>query len=316
MIKIGISVIKSIVKLKKFNNKSILLHRSPNKPGKGSYWTLHPQASNMFENGCYLRRQKRFKCAKKQEEKKAKLRQYELARRAEKNRELLQKSVFQYDTHSKDYNQHSFQILQEKLKQQPSNINETCQTRNDYPAVKSEQTRINQQNYSVNNSEIEDQQADKDKNQPLLLTVKSEEDDTTISQETSIQPTHKNDVDQTKDEKNNTIKYENTSASYLPKSVDLYHQFSINSLMNKPNFPINSSQDQMLESQHHFYQNLQPCHYFPTQYNPAHNETQLQQQQEFEPQVSCESNHVNEACNTVVPQQQISQQQNSYYVWL
>ena len=120
----------------------MLLHRSPNKPGKGSYWTLHPQASNMFENGCYLRRQKRFKCAKKQEEKKAKLRQYELARRAEKNRELLQKSVFQYDTHSKDYNQHSFQILQEKLKQQPSNINEICQTRNDYPAVKREQTHI------------------------------------------------------------------------------------------------------------------------------------------------------------------------------
>ena len=31
----------------------------------GSYWTLHPDSGNMFENGCYLRRQKRFKCAKK-----------------------------------------------------------------------------------------------------------------------------------------------------------------------------------------------------------------------------------------------------------
>ncbi|CAF5153053.1 unnamed protein product, partial [Rotaria socialis] len=28
------------------------------------YWTLHPDAGNMFENGCYLRRQKRFKCTK------------------------------------------------------------------------------------------------------------------------------------------------------------------------------------------------------------------------------------------------------------
>ena len=40
--------------------------RSPDKPGKGSYWTLHPDSGNMFENGCYLRRQKRFKCAKKE----------------------------------------------------------------------------------------------------------------------------------------------------------------------------------------------------------------------------------------------------------
>ena len=32
------------------------------RPGKGSYWALHQEATNMFENGCYLRRQKRFKC--------------------------------------------------------------------------------------------------------------------------------------------------------------------------------------------------------------------------------------------------------------
>ncbi|KAI9526227.1 hypothetical protein NQZ68_042100 [Dissostichus eleginoides] len=32
---------------------------------KGSYWTLHPDSGNMFENGCYLRRQKRFKCDRK-----------------------------------------------------------------------------------------------------------------------------------------------------------------------------------------------------------------------------------------------------------
>ncbi|KAG7218200.1 hypothetical protein INR49_020554 [Caranx melampygus] len=36
----------------------------PDKPGKGSFWALHPDSGNMFENGCYLRRQKRFKCAK------------------------------------------------------------------------------------------------------------------------------------------------------------------------------------------------------------------------------------------------------------
>lgn len=36
-------------------------YRTPDKPGKGSFWTLHQLATNMFENGCYLRRQKRFK---------------------------------------------------------------------------------------------------------------------------------------------------------------------------------------------------------------------------------------------------------------
>ena len=39
-------------------------HVEPDRPGKGSYWTLHSDAGNMFENGCYLRRQKRFKCTK------------------------------------------------------------------------------------------------------------------------------------------------------------------------------------------------------------------------------------------------------------
>ncbi|XP_073683473.1 hepatocyte nuclear factor 3-alpha [Garra rufa] len=48
-----------------FNDCFVKVSRSPDKPGKGSYWTLHPDSGNMFENGCYLRRQKRFKCDKK-----------------------------------------------------------------------------------------------------------------------------------------------------------------------------------------------------------------------------------------------------------
>ena len=47
-----------------FNDCFVKVSRSPDKPGKGSYWALHPDSGNMFENGCYLRRQKRFKVQK------------------------------------------------------------------------------------------------------------------------------------------------------------------------------------------------------------------------------------------------------------
>lgn len=35
--------------------------RDDNKPGKGSYWALDPDSINMFENGSYLRRRRRFR---------------------------------------------------------------------------------------------------------------------------------------------------------------------------------------------------------------------------------------------------------------
>ncbi|XP_068766657.1 hepatocyte nuclear factor 3-gamma [Struthio camelus] len=44
-----------------FNDCFVKVARGPHQPGKGSYWALHPGSGNMFENGCYLRRQKRFK---------------------------------------------------------------------------------------------------------------------------------------------------------------------------------------------------------------------------------------------------------------
>jgi hypothetical protein len=47
-----------------FNDCFVKVPRSADRPGKGSYWTLHNMAGNMFENGCYLRRQKRFKSEK------------------------------------------------------------------------------------------------------------------------------------------------------------------------------------------------------------------------------------------------------------
>ncbi|XP_064359044.1 hepatocyte nuclear factor 3-gamma [Dromaius novaehollandiae] len=48
-----------------FNDCFVRVARGPHQPGKGSYWALHPGSGNMFENGCYLRRQRRFKLAEK-----------------------------------------------------------------------------------------------------------------------------------------------------------------------------------------------------------------------------------------------------------
>lgn len=39
--------------------------------GKGGYWTLHSQSGSMFDNGCFLRRQKRFRCPLAQREREA-----------------------------------------------------------------------------------------------------------------------------------------------------------------------------------------------------------------------------------------------------
>ncbi|XP_022165618.1 fork head domain-containing protein FD4-like isoform X1 [Myzus persicae] len=44
-----------------FNDCFMKIPRRPNQPGKGAYWTLHPHALDMFENGSFLRRRKRFK---------------------------------------------------------------------------------------------------------------------------------------------------------------------------------------------------------------------------------------------------------------
>ncbi|XP_075147174.1 fork head domain-containing protein FD4-like [Haematobia irritans] len=47
-----------------FNDCFIKVPRRPDRPGKGAYWALHPQAFDMFENGSLLRRRKRFKLQK------------------------------------------------------------------------------------------------------------------------------------------------------------------------------------------------------------------------------------------------------------
>ncbi|KAM5267049.1 forkhead box protein E3 [Hipposideros larvatus] len=45
------------------NDCFVKVPREPGHPGKGSYWTLDPAAADMFDNGSFLRRRKRFKRA-------------------------------------------------------------------------------------------------------------------------------------------------------------------------------------------------------------------------------------------------------------
>ncbi|XP_047244652.1 hepatocyte nuclear factor 3-beta-like [Girardinichthys multiradiatus] len=48
-----------------FNDCFIKVTRSKDWPGKGSFWALHPDSGDMFQNGCFLRRQKRFRSGTK-----------------------------------------------------------------------------------------------------------------------------------------------------------------------------------------------------------------------------------------------------------
>ena len=43
------------------NDCFVKIPREPGNPGKGNFWTLDPLAQDMFDNGSFLRRRKRFK---------------------------------------------------------------------------------------------------------------------------------------------------------------------------------------------------------------------------------------------------------------
>lgn len=49
------------------NDCFVKVSKNSGKPGKGNYWALHPKAGDMFGNGSFLRRSKRFKTAMQKE---------------------------------------------------------------------------------------------------------------------------------------------------------------------------------------------------------------------------------------------------------
>ncbi|KHJ95434.1 fork head domain protein [Oesophagostomum dentatum] len=50
------------------NDCFVKIPREPGNPGKGNYWSLDPKAQDMFDNGSFLRRRKRFKRQPEQNE--------------------------------------------------------------------------------------------------------------------------------------------------------------------------------------------------------------------------------------------------------
>lgn len=70
------------------NECFVKVPRDDKKPGKGSYWSLDPDSYNMFDNGSYLRRRRRFK-------KKDALREKEELAKREEQRDNKAKKVIE-----------------------------------------------------------------------------------------------------------------------------------------------------------------------------------------------------------------------------
>ncbi|XP_053739344.1 forkhead box C1-A [Synchiropus splendidus] len=69
------------------NECFVKVPRDDKKPGKGSYWTLDPDSYNMFENGSFLRRRRRFKKKDVLKEKEERL-QKEIPRQPARDQEV------------------------------------------------------------------------------------------------------------------------------------------------------------------------------------------------------------------------------------
>ncbi|CAL7940005.1 unnamed protein product [Xylocopa violacea] len=69
------------------NECFVKVPRDDKKPGKGSYWSLDPDSYNMFDNGSYLRRRRRFKKKDALKEKEEALKRQGLVPEKQRNQE-------------------------------------------------------------------------------------------------------------------------------------------------------------------------------------------------------------------------------------
>ncbi|CAI2352505.1 unnamed protein product [Caenorhabditis sp. 36 PRJEB53466] len=108
-----------------FNDCFVKVQRSPDKPGKGNFWTLHALCGNMFENGCYLRRQKRFKVKERQPRKKRSVQQVN----PENSQNLVPKvEMKKEDGDTDQLNFLGQSIIKSEMKQEVPAVSSTAET--------------------------------------------------------------------------------------------------------------------------------------------------------------------------------------------
>lgn len=111
------------------NECFVKVPRDDKKPGKGSYWTLDPDSYNMFDNGSYLRRRRRFK-------KKDALREKEEVAK----RQQQQTQPQQQPTRNEKPTEKSTKILECKPKREPSSELSQCSMTKDSQQIMSDAT--------------------------------------------------------------------------------------------------------------------------------------------------------------------------------
>ncbi|CAI4231288.1 unnamed protein product [Auanema sp. JU1783] len=147
-----------------FNDCFVKVPRTPDKPGKGSFWTLHSMCGNMFENGCYLRRQKRFKVKEREPSRKKKNQNNQAQQQQQQQQLSLDSSAGKDD----DYG---------KIKIEPK-IEDVPVNQNDLDQAQSQQS-------SVSSSQRENQSKDDSQNQQLQ-PISLSSPTTSLSQATSV----------------------------------------------------------------------------------------------------------------------------------
>lgn len=104
------------------NECFVKVPRDDKKPGKGSYWTLDPDSYNMFDNGSYLRRRRRFKKKDAMKEKEEILKRQQL--HPHQSHELIKRVDEKLD-----------KKLECKLKREPNPEMPQCMTKYDSKSV-------------------------------------------------------------------------------------------------------------------------------------------------------------------------------------
>ncbi|XP_065065228.1 forkhead box C1-B-like [Rhopilema esculentum] len=150
------------------NECFLKIARDDNKPGKGSYWTLDPDSLNMFENGSYLRRRRRFR---KKEMKKGK-------HKCETNDTKQEKSRHDKGNDSKSDSEDSDSMgnAKEESKDKEDNWNPSSNESSDFRSSKSEENSLSEGEFAFSRPSSKpctNKQSNLEEKEPVLTHLTS-----------------------------------------------------------------------------------------------------------------------------------------------